>query len=59
MQLDDVVDATHTGKSLSEALLFAEHGENMLCTKIVRKQFLYSQVPIKRVGPNKRVGWLF
>ena len=23
----------HTGKSLSEALLFAEHGENMLCTK--------------------------
>ena len=23
-----------TGKSLSEALLFAEHGENMLCTKI-------------------------
>ena len=25
----------HTGKSLSEALLFAEHEENMLCTKIV------------------------
>ena len=24
-----------TGKSLSEALLFAEPGENMLCTKIV------------------------
>ena len=24
-----------TGKSLSEALLFEEHGENMLCTKIV------------------------
>ena len=24
-----------TGKSLSEALLFAEHGDNMLCTKIV------------------------
>ena len=24
-----------TGKSLSEALLFAEHGEDMLCTKIV------------------------
>ena len=24
-----------TGKSLSEALLFAEHGENRLCTKIV------------------------
>ena len=24
-----------TGKSLSEALLFVEHGENMLCTKIV------------------------
>ena len=25
----------HTGKSLSEALLFSEHGENILCTKIV------------------------
>ena len=24
-----------TGKSLLEALLFAEHGENILCTKIV------------------------
>ena len=24
-----------TGKSLSEAILFAEHGENMLCTEIV------------------------
>ena len=24
-----------TGKSLSEALLFAKHGENMLCTKFV------------------------
>ena len=24
-----------TGKFFSEALLFAEHGENMLCTKIV------------------------
>ena len=24
-----------TGRSLSEDLLFAEHGENMLCTKIV------------------------
>ena len=34
-----------TGKSLSEALLFAEHGENMLCTEIVlnvKKQFLYT-----------------
>ena len=27
-------DGTSTGKSLSEALLFAEHGENMLCTKL-------------------------
>ena len=24
-----------TGKSLSKAFLFAEHGENMLCTEIV------------------------
>ena len=28
-------DPKNTGKSLSEALLFAEHWENMLCTKIV------------------------
>ena len=27
-------EATSTGKSLSEALLFAEHGENILCTKV-------------------------
>ena len=26
--------STTTGKSLSEALIFAEHGENMLCTEI-------------------------
>ena len=26
---------TCTGKSLSEALIFAQHGENMLCTEIV------------------------
>ena len=32
---------TGTGKSLSEALLFAEHGENMLFTKVlnVRNNF--------------------
>ena len=34
-----------TGRSLSEALLFAEHGENMLCKKNCsecQKQFLYT-----------------
>ena len=30
-----LVKSCSTGKSLSEALLFAEHGENILCTKIV------------------------
>ena len=30
-----VISIFGTGKSLSEALLFAEHGENMLCTKCV------------------------
>ena len=30
-----ICTTTGTGKSLSEALLFAEHGENMLCTEIV------------------------
>ena len=32
-----------TGKSLSEALLFAEHGENMLCTKIHSVLFCVSE----------------
>ena len=39
-----------TGKSLSEALLFAEHGKNMLCTKIflnVRNNF-YTQHVLPR-----------
>ena len=39
--------AISTGKSLSEALLFAEHGDNMLCTKIdlnVRNNFFTQHV---------------
>ena len=28
-------ESSSTGKSLSEALIFAEHRENMLCTEIV------------------------
>ena len=35
----------HTGKSLSEVLLFAEHGENMCTNKNCserQKQFLYT-----------------
>ena len=32
---DNFIPFSSTGKSLSEALLFAENGENMLCTKIV------------------------
>ena len=35
---------TSTGKSLSELLLFAEHGENMLCTKNVRNNFCTKHV---------------
>ena len=31
----DTRDLPDTGKSLSEALLFAEHGEKVLCTNIV------------------------
>ena len=30
-----MIVTSNTGKSLSETLLFAEHGENKLCTKIV------------------------
>ena len=32
--LDEKTVLTNTGKSLSEAHLYDEHGENMLCTKI-------------------------
>ena len=42
-----LVDEYDTGKSLSEALLFAEHGENMLCTEIflnVRNNFCTQHV---------------
>ena len=35
-----------TGKSSSEALLFGDHGENMLCTEI---DFLKSRVSTRRV----------
>ena len=35
MTEDNSKKTHHTGKSLSEALLFAEHGENMLRTEIV------------------------
>ena len=41
------VSGTFSGKSLSEALLFVEHVENMLCTKIVlnvRKNFCTQNV---------------
>ena len=30
-----------TGKCLTEVLLFAKHGENMLCTEIERGIFMY------------------
>ena len=43
----DCGQSPFTGKSLSEALLFAEHGENMLCTKIdlnVRNKFFTQYV---------------
>ena len=43
-----------TGKSLSEALLFAEHGENMLCTKIVLN--IRSNFCTQRVLPRFELG---
>ena len=44
---DGPQSVSNTGKSLSEALLFAEHGENMLFTKIflnVRNNFCTQHV---------------
>ena len=38
-------ELSFTGKSLSDALIFAEHGENMLCTEIVlnvKNNFMFS-----------------
>ena len=49
-----------TGKSLSEALLFAEHEENMLCTKIVlnvRNNFCTQGVNQKLRGQDEVGGW--
>ena len=43
-----------TAKSLSEALLFAGHGENMLCTKIVLN--VRNDFSIKHVLPRLELG---
>ena len=32
---------------------------NLISKKIVNALVEYSQVSIKRVGPNERVGWIF
>ena len=47
-----------TGKSLSEALLIAEHGENILCTKIVlnvRNNFCAQHISGSFVQRQKRI----
>ena len=36
-----LLDISHTGKSLLEDLLFAEHGENMLCKETVLNVKIY------------------
>ena len=49
------------GKSFSEALLFAEHGENMLCTKIVlyvRNNFCTQHVQQKEELLTKIYLWI-
>ena len=49
-----------TGTSFSEALILAS-----TIPQYYKRLFIdlpvqyYSQVPIKQVGPNKRVGWIF
>ena len=46
-ELERAEEKRCTGKFLPEALLFAEHGENMLCTKIdlnVRNNFCTQHV---------------
>ena len=51
----EVVEAANaTGKSLSEALLFAEHGENMLFTKIVLN--VTNNFCTQHVLPNLELG---
>ena len=44
-----------------EALWFKNEAEwnKLFCTFDVLDNMCYSQVPIKWVGPNKRVGWVF
>ena len=47
--------------SLNSQLVRATNQRNnsMFIQRLVDMLVTYSQVPIKRVGPNKRVGWMF
>ena len=50
LKSDDETILDDTGKSLSEALLFAKHGENILCTKNflnVRRNFCTQHVLLR------------
>ena len=51
---------------LIDGALVAQFWDRIFCGRVRKSSnisqhsyLLYSQVPIKRVEPNKRVGWLF
>ena len=44
---------------ISKAILFFDQKIDKILVVVVIIAYWYSQVPIKRVGPNERVGWIF
>ena len=48
-----------TGTSFSEAPFLASTNPQYYKRLFIDLPVQYSQVPIKQVGPNKRVGWIF
>ena len=69
-QLKKKKQTFHWSKTLKKTCLFLVRkirGKNKgkqgwwfdVTNKIMIGSYLYSQVPIKQVGPNKQVGWIF
>ena len=59
---NDLKSAVHTGALItSDQNHYMELAQGGIFSRaIFSSEYLaYSQVPIKRVGPNKRVGWIF
>ena len=54
-----IVNYHHTLDSCYIAVKMMSSTSPIGTTTTQKTEFYYSQVPIKQVGPNKRVGWVF